>query len=69
MNRLFRHPLFPLGPQLLSLAAFIALSAAVIRKRVATEFPDAGWRSTALSFIPGIYGGALAIMICAWRLA
>jgi hypothetical protein len=74
VNRLFRSSLFPLVFQLLALVAFvliaggIALSAIVVRKLVAEHAPDVGWRAGVSYLIPGLYGGAFAVMLVVWRL-
>ena len=46
----------------------IAVSTVVIRKLTLTHI-HGSWRSTwTLYLIPGLYGGAFAVMICLWRL-
>jgi len=46
----------------------IAVSTIVVRKLAAAQVPEAGWRAGALYLIPALYGGAFAVMLCAWRL-
>ena len=58
-------------PLLISLALIgggIALSAVIVRKLAGTHVPGPGWHARALYLIPGLYGGAFAVMLCAWRL-
>ncbi len=50
------------------IAIGISVSAAVVRKFVATEAVDARRRAATFYLIPGLYGGAFAVMLCAWRL-
>jgi len=45
----------------------IAVSAVVIRKLTMTQLRSPERRAWALYLIPGLYGGAFAIMICLWR--
>ncbi len=46
----------------------IALSLFVVRKLIAAHVRKSGWRAAPLYLIPGLYGGAFAVMIIAWRL-
>jgi hypothetical protein len=46
----------------------IAVSTVVIRKLTLTHIHDSGRRAWTLYLIPGLYGGAFAVMICLWRL-
>jgi hypothetical protein len=46
----------------------IAVSTVVIRKLTMTYVRDSGHRAWTLYLIPGLYGGAFAVMICLWRL-
>jgi hypothetical protein len=46
----------------------IAVSTVVIRKLTLTHVHDSGRCAWTLYLIPGIYGGAFAVMICLWRL-
>jgi len=46
----------------------IALSAAIVRRLARVHAPGAGWRAGAFYLIPALYGGAFAVMLCAWRL-
>ncbi len=46
----------------------IAISTVVIRKLTLTHVRDSGCRAWTLYLIPGIYGGAFAVMLCMWRL-
>ena len=50
------------------IAAGVVLSAAIVRKLILAYTPDAGWRAGPLYLIPGLYGGAFAVMLIAWRL-
>jgi hypothetical protein len=45
----------------------IAVSAVVIRKLTMTQLPSPERRAWALYLIPGLYGGAFAVVICLWR--
>lgn len=63
----WREPLMT-ALSLALIAAGVVLSAAVVRKLVAAYAPDAGWRAGALYLIPGLYGGAFAVTLIAWRL-
>ena len=46
----------------------IAVSTVVIRKLTMTQLHSPERRAWALYLIPGLYGGAFAVMICLWRL-
>ncbi len=46
----------------------IAVSTVVIRKLTMTHMRDSRRRAWTLYLIPGLYGGAFAVMICLWRL-
>ena len=46
----------------------VALSLIVVRKLIAEHVPHSGWRSMPLYLAPGVYGGALFVMLVAWRL-
>ncbi len=46
----------------------IALSAVVVRKLIVAYAPQAPGQAAALYLIPGLYGGAFAVMLIAWRL-
>ena len=46
----------------------IALSAAIVRRLIVAYAPNAGWRAGTLYLIPGLYGGAFAVMLVVWRL-
>ena len=46
----------------------IALSAAIIRRLIVAYAPNAGWRAGTSCLIPGLYGGAFAVMLIVWRL-
>lgn len=63
----WREPLMT-ALSLALIAAGVVLSAAVVRKLVVAYAPHAGWRASPLYLIPGLYGGAFAVMLIAWRL-
>ena len=46
----------------------IAVSTVVIRKLTMTYVRDSGHRAWTLYLIPGLYGGAFAVIICLWRI-
>ena len=46
----------------------IAVSTVAIRKLTMTHVRDSGCLAWTLYLIPGLYGGAFAVMICLWRL-
>jgi hypothetical protein len=46
----------------------IAVSTVVIRKLTMTHAYESGCRAWTLYLIPGLYGGAFAVMICLWRI-
>jgi hypothetical protein len=46
----------------------IAVSTVAIRKLTMTQVCNSGHRAWSLYLIPGLYGGAFAVMICLWRL-
>jgi hypothetical protein len=50
------------------MGAGIILSLFVVRKLITTRAPESGWRAAPLYLVPGLYGGAFAIMLVAWRL-
>lgn len=53
---------------LVLIAGGVTLSAAIVRKLVAAYAPEAGWHAGTLYLIPGLYGGAFAVMLVVWRL-
>lgn len=63
----WREPVMT-SSSLLLIAGGILLSTVVVRKLILAHAPDAGWQAGALCLIPGLYGGAFAVMLIMWRL-
>ena len=53
---------------LMLIAIGIVLSAAVVRKLAASRPSEASGRAATFYLIPGLYGGAFAVMLLVWRL-
>lgn len=52
---------------LTSVCCGITVSTIVIRKLTITHVRDSGYRAWTLYLVPGLYGGAFAVMLCLWR--
>lgn len=62
----WRDPVITIMGLALMVAA-VALSLFVVRRLIAAHMSGSGWRAGSLYLIPVLYGGALSVMLIAWR--